>query len=328
MTSLMYDQNTLLIVAMLLVALVLGIEFGYRFGRPMQPRFTDLARSQINAIQASMLGILALLLGFTFSQSLERFNARSEAVVDEANAIGTAYLRAQLIPPAVREAARALLRDYVDLRVREAGLRLTDPAEQSLLAKAQQTQNELWEYAKQTAGEEKTPVSSLFIQSINELIDSFGRREAEIKRHVPEIVILLLFVTFVLTGVLVGGASGVEGHRPTVSCYLLVLLIVLLVFVIIDLDRPRRGFIEVPQDSLIQLRDSFDFILDCWDVTQTFAEPHLQSTNPPYHFLALHRASYRIDGLEHARSVILLRRSSGVAVSKIRSHWAVNPVIL
>ena len=91
-TSVMYDQSSVLIVGLLFVGLVLGIEAGYRISRRFRAHVNKSVRTQINAIQASMLGMIALLLGFTFSQSLERHDARSEAVVDEANAIGTAYL--------------------------------------------------------------------------------------------------------------------------------------------------------------------------------------------------------------------------------------------
>jgi hypothetical protein len=121
MTSLIYYQSTLVIAAVVLTALVLAIEVGFRIGCRYEGRFNDPARGHINAIQASMLGMVALLLAFTFSRSLERFRTRSEAVVDEANAIGTAYLRAQLLPPSVGEPTQQVLRDYVDLRVEAAG---------------------------------------------------------------------------------------------------------------------------------------------------------------------------------------------------------------
>lgn len=255
MTSLMYDQSSVLIVAVLLVAMVLGIEAGSRIGQRVQARVSESTRGHMTTVQASMLGILALLLGFTFAQSLDRFDARSAAVVDEANAIGTAYLRAQLAPPSVREPAQNLLRDYLALRIQEAAIALNDPREESLVVKAQKKHAALWQYAQQAAAEDSGPVTSgLFIQSINELIDSFGRREAEITRHVPELVMFLVMFTCVMLGAVVGFASGAEGHRPSPASYVFALLIVLLLFVIIDLDRPRRGFIEVPHGSLIDLQ--------------------------------------------------------------------------
>jgi len=120
----MYNHSSLLIVATLFVLLVLAIEAGCRIGRRTQNRVSKPFKAQASAIQASLLGVLALLLGFTFSLSLQRFDTRSEAVVNEANAIGTAYLRAQLLPPSVREEAQNLVVNYLNLRVRAGAVSL------------------------------------------------------------------------------------------------------------------------------------------------------------------------------------------------------------
>jgi hypothetical protein len=151
-------------------------------------------KSHVNTIAASLVGILALLLGFTFSLSLHRFDSRSEAVVDEANAIGTTYLRSQLLPAEVRNDVKKLLREYLDLRVKASTMTLADQAQRELLfAQAGHTQTALWGYARQAAERDPNPVTSgLFIQILNELIDCFGKRDAALNRHVPEIVLLLL----------------------------------------------------------------------------------------------------------------------------------------
>jgi uncharacterized membrane protein (Fun14 family) len=100
--------------------------------------------------------------------------------------------------------------------------------------------------------------SGLFIQSLNELIDSYGRRNAALNRHVPEVVLFLLYGTFLLTGGVVGYAAGVAGHRPSFATYILVVLIVIMAFIILDLDRPRRGLIKVDHKSLIELKVAID----------------------------------------------------------------------
>ena len=103
------------------------------------------------------------------------------------------------------------------------------------------------------------PVTSgLFIQSLNEAFDSFGRRTAALSRHVPELVLFLLYGTFMMTGGVVGFAAGFAGHRPSLVTYILIALIVVLAFIIIDLDRPRRGLIKVDQSSLIELKRTID----------------------------------------------------------------------
>ena len=256
MRELMYDINSGLIAAVLFLSMLAAIEIGFRTGRATRASGDEAAREHVNSIQASILAILGLLLAFTFSLSLQRYDSRSEAVVDEANAIGTAYLRSQLLRPPVRTEVQALLREYLALRVEAGATTLVDGARRkTLLAEAVQAQNALWANAVRSAEGDPSPVTSgLFIQSVNELIDSYGRRDAALSRHVPEAVLLLLYATFLLAGGIVGFASGRSGHRPSSASYVMVALIVILVFVIVDLDRPRRGLITVSQQSLLDLQ--------------------------------------------------------------------------
>jgi hypothetical protein len=258
MNEFLYDINSALISLALLASMAVAIETGYRIGRKYQASASAAAKSHINAIQGSIIGILALVLGFTFSLALQRFDSRSQAVVDEANAIGTAYLRAQLLPAALREVALGQLRDYIDLRAQDGALtEANHGGRDALLGKAAQAQLAIWRLALQAAALEPNPVTSgLFVQSVNDMIDSFGKRVAELDRHVPEVVLLLLYATLLLTGGIVGHTAGVSGHRPSMISYIMVALIVALVFIIIDLDRPRRGFILVSQKSLVDLQSA------------------------------------------------------------------------
>jgi hypothetical protein len=260
MSEVMYDQNSLLISVMLFVSMLLAIEAGYRLGRRAEKRTDESSRAHVGAIQASLLGVLALLLGFTFSLSLQRFDNRSEAVVDESNAIGTAYLRAQLLHDTMRGEVMTLLRRYVDLRVQAGSIALDEEAQrETVIAKTNKVLDDLWGYARRAAGEDgRAVMAGLFIQSLNELIDSYGRRDAALTRHVPELVLFLLYGTFLMTGGVVGYAAGVSGHRVSIVTYILVILIVVLTFIIIDLDRPRRGLIRVSQNSLIELGTAID----------------------------------------------------------------------
>lgn len=261
MKEAIYDLNSLFIAAILFFAMVVAIEAGNWVGRINYPSTRESARAHVNSVQASLLGVMALLLGFTFSLALQRFDSRSAAVVDEANAIGTTYMRAQLLPASVSGEVRTLLRRYVDLRARAGEVPLDqEEARRVLLAESSEVVDALWKLARLAAQEDNSPVTTgLFIQSLNEAIDSYGRRDAEINRHVPELILMLMFGTFVLTGVVVGYAPGVGGgDRPPFVTYILVLLVVILTFTIIDLDRPRRGLIRVDQTSLAQLKASID----------------------------------------------------------------------
>ena len=260
MREFMYDISSIRIAVFLFVAMVLAIELGYYFGRGRRSTSYDGFKTHVNAIAASLVGILALLLGFTLSLSLQRFDKRSEVVVEEANAIGTTYLRSQLLPASIRSGVQKLLREYLEVRVQASGITLTEDAERGpRLAKAAQTQTALWEHARQAAEQDPNPVTSgLFIQSLNELIDVYGKRRATLDRHVPEVVLLLLFGTFLMAGAVVGYSSGVAGHRASFVTYILVALIAILVFIILDLDRPRRGLIRVSQESLVSLQTTIN----------------------------------------------------------------------
>ncbi len=93
-----------------------------------------------------------------------------------------------------------------------------------------------------------------FVESVQGVCESYRRRLAGLERHVPEVVLLLLYGTFLVAGGIVGYAAGVSGHRPSIVSYLMVGLVVVLVFIILDLDRPRRGLIEVDQSGLEEAR--------------------------------------------------------------------------
>jgi hypothetical protein len=256
--EIMYDQSSILITLVLFACILLVIEVGFRLGRRLPVATAESIKPQINAILAAVLGVLALLLGFTFSLALQRYDSRSQAAVDEANAIGTAYLRAQLLPASMRAQVGALLRDYLDFRIQAGDVNLAAPStREPLLHKASQITEQLWLYARQAAEQDGRSVTSgLFIQSLNDLIDSYGRRDAALSRHVPEVVFFLVFATFLMAGSILGYASGIAGVRAPFATIMMAALIVLLVFLIIDLDRPRRGLIQVSQRSLEDLQQT------------------------------------------------------------------------
>ena len=253
----MYSQSNVLIVLALFLCMLLSMEIGFRSGRHKQATATE-AITQANAVLASMLGLLALLLAFTFSAALQRYDDRSQAVVAEANAIGTTYLRARLLPGEAQDEVQALLRQYLDVRIQEGRVNTADTVmREKLFLQTNLMAAQLWGHAVSAAKQDAGPVTSgLFIQSLNELIDAYGTRNAALERHVPEIVLFLMFATIVMTTATLGYASGIAGHRVTLAAFALVVLIALVVYLIIDLDRPRRGLIHVNQESMLNLQQA------------------------------------------------------------------------
>ena len=257
MTFELYAVNSAVIIAILVVIAFVVLEAGYRFGRKRKVLPSDPIKSQFSAIQGSLLGLISLLLGFTFSLANHHYDKRSEAVVVEANAIGTAYLRAHALPESVRKETLTVLRNYVDVRVQANQLSLADDVSRSsLLRDAGRLRVRLWDLALQSIkDDDRVSTTGYYLQALNELIDSYGERAEIINRHVPQFVILVFIVTFVLASGVLGYTSGAADHRPTMAVNGYMIIIVILFSMIIDLDRPRRGFIQVSQQNMLDLQE-------------------------------------------------------------------------
>ena len=252
----MYSLNSILIAVLLFGLIVLAHEIGIRLGGFRLAHSDSDVKSQTSAIQGGVLGLLALILGFTFSMSIQRYDERSGAEVSEANAIGTAELRTALLPAPYDGQAQAAIDDYIALRLRSTEVDLTHREERRALnVETSALQQRIWDIGVAAADANPNPVKTgYFLQSVNEMIDAYGSRLDALQRHVPPAIFYLLFVFFIATGALIGYSSGLGQRRSRVPALVLNLLICLLVFIIIDLDRPRRGVIQVRQDSMEALR--------------------------------------------------------------------------
>lgn len=254
--ELLYSHNSVLVVATLFALILLANEAGYRFARRYVTRSDDGIKTQTNAIQGGMLGLLALLLGFSFTMALQRFDGRSAAVIEEANAIGTAYLRVGLLSEPYAAELHSLLSSYVDLRIEGGKVDAVDASvRNAIIEKTLKLQGQLWKVAIAAADADPRPVTSgYFIQSLNDAFDAYGRRQAALEKHVPEFVLFLLFAIFIISGCISGYAAGLAGRRPWLATVSMAGLIMLVIFIVVDLDRPRRGLIQVNQSSMAELK--------------------------------------------------------------------------
>ncbi|THH41831.1 bestrophin-like domain [Neolewinella litorea] len=252
----MYHLNSLVIVAILFCLIVAADMIGLWLGQRARKNSDSDVKSQTSAIQGGIIGMLALILGFTFNMSIQRYDSRAGAEVEEANAIGTAKLRAALLPEPHHAAAVAAIDEYIDLRLESSHVDLTRLEERKALnTRSGELQKRIWDIGVAAADASPSPVrSGYFLTSVNDMIDAQGRRLDVLNRHVPPTIFYLLFIFFMATGGLIGYSTGLGQRRSRVPALILNLLICLLVFIIIDLDRPRRGLIEVKQDSMEALR--------------------------------------------------------------------------
>jgi hypothetical protein len=234
------------------VLLFAAAEIGCRLGTRSPDRGNDQVRAHVTTIQSALLGLLALLIGFTFSIALSRYDARRDLVLGEANAIGTTALRAQFLPEGHAATTIGLLKDYTDTRFiySRTGHEPNDAAAQILLDK-------LWGEAVFATGQEPRSVpDGLFVQSLNDVIDFNEKRRIANRNHVPEVAFLLLFA---LSAVAVGFTSygaGLVGTRQRIPNAIIAVSIAVVIMMIADLDRPKRGLITVDQQALTDVRDS------------------------------------------------------------------------
>ena len=256
--EIMYNQHSILIVSLLFFSIMLAYEICFRIGRRYQQETDTEIKEQTGAIQAGILGLLALLLGFTFNMALQRFDNRSYAVIKEANTIGTAMLRTKLLPAPFDSLTSNLLQKYIDLRIEISTIDMTHIDERkSINTRTDALQDEIWDIAVKAAEiDPRTVTTGYFLTSLNEVIDARGERNSIIQRHVPELILFLLFAVFIIGGALMGYTSGIGMRRAYVPTAMFTLLVVMVVFIIIDLDRPKRGLIQVNQSSLIELRNN------------------------------------------------------------------------
>jgi Protein of unknown function (DUF4239) len=241
------------VIFVLSALLLLAAEIGFRGGRSFSLRVDAKSRGILASLQASILGLLALLLGFSFSMAVTRYDHRRDLVVDEANSIGTTYLRASFLPPQEQEIIKETLKQYVKNRIRfyEAGNDMGVVAERE--KEARSIHKILWSQLTQISAANNEPLTASFVTSLNQTIDLDAKRLAAMRNHVPPAVWLLLSLVGTCGISITGYHVGLAGRRLWLNQWLFPLLIASVITILIDLDSPRRGLVEISQQSLIDL---------------------------------------------------------------------------
>jgi len=238
---------------MLLIGLA---EVGFRLGLRLYVAKDEPRKGQAGSIQGALLGLLGLLLGFTFAMAAGRYEARRDLVVKEANAIGTTFLRASLLPEAHRAPVEDLLRRYVEVRVTFQPL-AADPVKLAEgLRLSADIQRQLWQHAVQAAKETPTPIVATFINTLNETIDAEAERLAAGRNRIPGSVWLLLLTVASLGCITSSYTSGATGERSAFSGIVFPLLVAVVITLIFDLADPRRGSIRITQQPLVDLQQA------------------------------------------------------------------------
>ena len=243
----------LVVFAVVAGATAAGIVAGRSLGRRH-----ETIRESVGAAQGALLGFVALLLAFGLTMAVGRYEADRAAVVNEANAVGTVYLRAQTLPEPLRSQKLVLLRQYTDARLALSGAVPSTAGFKKAVADANTIQNQLWGLAGTALDNDPSgSATRLYVESLNDMIDMHTTRISALGNRVPTTVVYLQ---------LVGGSFAVGLlamylamlHRSVFTALFAAGMVLVILLVTFDLDRPRRGLITVPSTPLAALRASMD----------------------------------------------------------------------
>lgn len=245
-----------LAVAAIAVFVFFGIlalfELGRRVGKRRAAEDAEGARAGLGAVEGAVYGLLGLLLAFTFSGAATRFEHRRDLVIQEANAIGTAYLRIDLLPKDTQPALRDLFRRYVDSRL-AAYAQLPDlGAAMAELERSNALQREVWRVAQEAAAQSPNPPRAHLIQpALNEMFDITTTRLAATQSRPPAVIFGMLIVLALVSALIAGHGMAVAKTRHWLYPLAYALVMSVTLYVILDLEFPRLGLIRV--DAVDQL---------------------------------------------------------------------------
>lgn len=240
------------VLAGLLASLSAALEVGFRAGRRAVREHEEPSSPQVSAIQGALLGLLGLLLAFSFAAAGGRFLERQDLIVQEANAIGTTTLRADLLAEPFKTALREALQRYTEHR-----LAVTSQVARGLdsrqATEVERLQGEIWNAA--IDGVNARPESMLSVlEPVNAVFDLHATRLAASSKHLPGLVLGLLIACSLLSMWVIGYGSGLGRRRSAPLSFSLVLLVTAALWITIDLDHPRAGWIRLSDAPLRGLK--------------------------------------------------------------------------
>lgn len=238
----------------LLIGLVVCLEIGYRIGA-QRIKSTPNAHEGFGAIEGAVFGLFGLLLSLTFFGAASRLDARRQLIVQEANAIASAYMRVDMLPIAEQPEVRRLFREYLDERVRISEMS-NEAAALREMPKAAELQQAIWSRAVR-ATKDGVPGAMLLVPAVNQMIEIASSKAIAVQTHLPELVFAFLIVAALLSG-LIAGFGMARGGRNWLSILTYASVVALTMHVMLDMEYPRAGLIRIGAADLAMstLRDS------------------------------------------------------------------------
>ncbi len=253
----LYSADCLLLPALLFIDIILFYFVGLKVANYKSKKNAANQSSGLGPFEGAMLGLISLLLAFTFNKSASYYDTRRELLVHESNCIGTVLLRSDLYPDSIREAFRSDVKDYIAVRIQyyEAG----DDEIQTALQKASVISERIWNRAAMVSQKDGSVVKSMqMIPAVNDMIDAVSSREEARRAHVPEPILWLLFLLCLAGSFIVGYASKSKKADWIILLSYSVMM-VMTVYLILDLDQPRKGIINTnsTHENMYNLLNSF-----------------------------------------------------------------------
>jgi hypothetical protein len=258
----MFNLGNYQLLPIFLVSIVV-ILTASEIGRWLGVRASNRSEGNTSTLEAAVLGLLALMIGFTFAMALARFEGRREAILIEANSIGTTALRARLLPAPHNTESLSSLKDYAQVRL-DITQHVPAPAELSAaITRSNAIQEALWQQAKAVAATDSGMVpTGLFIQSLNDMIDNQQKRLTAYRNRVPSLVLLTLYGVTAIACAFAGYAGGLGQRSSRLPVYVMIVVVCGVILMIQDLDRPLTGFITYSQQPMIDTAASISAYVD------------------------------------------------------------------
>jgi ABC-type glycerol-3-phosphate transport system permease component len=255
------DLDAFLVLAVILLfpLMLITLEIGRRIGLRRLAVDPEGARAGASAVEGAVFALFGLLIAFTFTSAASRYEARRDLLVQHANAIGTAWLRLDLLPAEVQPALRQDLRLYLDTVIKLPQLGGDWKAKDQMVAHVGKLQDEIWNLAQAAAQRDGRPqVATLVLPALNDMFDLGASRYAAGKYHVSLVIVGLLVLLSVLASLLAGHGMAWAKRRNWLHMLIFAALVTLTLFVILDLELPRHGLIGMGQfdQILVDLRQS------------------------------------------------------------------------
>lgn len=255
----LYNTSTLVIAVALFAGILIFYLVGERLGNFQKKNNPDAKAEGVGPLEGSLLGLLALLLSFTFSMSASRYDTRHSLIIQEANSIGTVILRADMYPDSIREQFRKDLQQYLETRIAYYNAATDEAKISTTLSDAEKISGRIWQRATRLSKESSATIPhSLMIPALNDMIDVVTSRDAARLARVPDLIIWLLII-LTLLGSLIIGYCKKEKKNDWIVLTIYSLMTVITIYTIIDLDRPQHGIIKTntANQKIIELRSFF-----------------------------------------------------------------------